>query len=333
LNDPRTELNRLLWGSRISQAVHVAAVLGIADLLAEGPRTAAELAEATDTHPDALYRVLRVLAGAGVFVEGEGRRFSSNAVGEALRSGVPGSLRDMAIMLGQPYVWEPWGHLMHSVRTGENAFRHVHGESVWEYRERHPEDSAAFDRAMAAGTAAVDRALLDACDFSRFGTVVDVGGGNGALLRALLESQPSLRGILFDRPHVVAGVDIERCEAIGGSFFDGVPAGADAYVLKWIIHDWEDEESLAILRSIRAAIPDHGTLLVVERVVGGPDTPLDTKLADLNMLVLPGGRERSLDEFEALFAGAGFELLGSTPTASPLEVIEARPVEGAGYHP
>jgi hypothetical protein len=322
----REELRRLLWGSRISQAIHVAAVLGIADLLAGGPLTAAELAEATRAHEDTLYRLLSTLAAAGVLEESEGRRFASTPVGDGLCSDAPGSVRDIAIMLGRPYVWEPWGYLLHSVMTGENAFRHVHGESLWEYRERDPDESAAFDRAMAAGTAAVSRALLDAYDFSGFGSLVDVAGGTGALLRALLAEHPGLRGVLFDRPHVVDGIEIERCEVVGGSFFDDVPAGADVYVLKRIIHDWEDPEALAILRCVRRAIPAHGTLLVVERVLGGPNESLETKLADLNMLVLPGGRERSLDEFRSLFAGAGFELAGSTPTASPLEVIEASPV-------
>jgi hypothetical protein len=326
VSDGRAELGRLLWAYRVSQAIHVAAVLGIADLLAEGPRTADELAESTETHPDALYRLLRALAGAGVFAETEERRFAGNALGDSLRSDAPGSVRDMAILLGQPYVWTPWAHLLDSVRTGENAFRHVHGESVWEYRAKHPEESAAFDRAMAAGTAAVDRALIDAYDFSRFRSIVDVGGGTGALLRALLAAHPQLHGVLFDRPHVVDGLRLERGEVVGGSFFESVPAGADAYLLKWIIHDWEDAESLAILRTVRRAIPAGGSLLVVDRVLGGPNDSLDDKLADLNMLVLPGGRERSLDEFAALFAGAGFELVGSTPTASPLDVIEARPV-------
>jgi O-methyltransferase domain/Dimerisation domain len=326
VTDERTELSRLLSAYRISQAIHVAAVLGIADLFADGPRSVDELAESTATHPDTLYRLLRALAGAGVFTETDERRFASNPLGDGLRSDAPGSLRDMAILLGQPYLWTPWSHLLDSVRTGENAFRHVHGESVWDYREAHPEESAVFDRAMAAGTAAVDRALIDAYDFSRFRSIVDVGGGTGALLRALLAAYPNLHGVLFDRPHVVNGVRIERGEVVAGSFFESVPAGADAYLLKWIIHDWEDEESVAILRSIRKAIPAGGVLLVVDRILGGPNDSLETKLADLNMLVLPGGRERSLDEFAALYAEAGFELVGSTRTESPLEVIEGRPV-------
>jgi len=326
VSDERAQLGRLLSGYRITQAIHVAAVLGIADQLADGPRTADELAESTGTHPDTLYRVLRALAAAGVFAEAEDRRFASTPLGDGLRSDVPGSLRDMAVLVGQPYLWTPWGQLLHSVRTGENAFRHVHGESVWEYRESHPDDRAAFDRAMASGTSSVDRALIDAYDFSRFRSIVDVGGGTGALLRALLAAYPNLHGVLFDRPQVVDGVRIEGAEVVGGSFFESVPAGADAYLLKWIIHDWEDEESLAILRSTRRAVPAGGTLLVVDRVIGGDDQSLETKLGDLNMLVLPGGRERSLDEFAALFAGAGFELVGSTPTESRLEVIEGRPV-------
>jgi hypothetical protein len=208
------------------------------------------------------------------------------------------------------------------VRTGENAFRRAHGVGVWEYRVEDPEDGAAFDAAMAALTAGANASLLEAYDFSRFGTVVDVGGGRGALLRALLDAYPSLHGVLFDQPHVVDGVDLgDRCRVVGGSFFDEVPAGGDAYVLRWIVHDWDDENAIAILRACRRAMGDDAVVLVVEREVA----TAESKLSDLNMLVGPGGEERTRDELAALVAAAGLRLVSSTPTASGVSVLEAAP--------
>jgi hypothetical protein len=322
------QLRRLGIGFQISQAIHVAARLGIADLLAGGARTSDELAEETGTHADSLYRLLRALATVGVLHEEPGRRFALTPLGEPLRSDAEGSLAGWARFMGRPYFWEAWTALEHSVRTGENAFRAVHGTDVWSYRSEHPEESALFDGAMAALTGAANRAVLAAYDFARFGTLADIGGGNGTLLAAILSANPGMRGILFDQPHVVAGAtDVlapvaDRCTVVSGSFFESVPAGADAYLLKWIIHDWEDPEATAILRTCRAAL-DGGTILVIERVVGPPNEDPATAFGDLNMLVAPGGRERTLDEFERLFADAGLALAGSTPTASGSHVIQA----------
>jgi hypothetical protein len=219
------------------------------------------------------------------------------------------------------------------VRTGENAFRHVHGTDVWSWRADRPEESANFDRAMLTLTRSSNRALIDAYDFGRFGTIVDVGGGNGALLALLLSKYRAMQGVLFDQTHVVAGAAevlgaagvADRCRVVGGSFFGGIPPGGDAYVLKAIVHDWEDEESIAILGGCRSAIPVGGALLVIERLLGPPNADPATKLMDLNMLVAPGGRERTVDEFESLFAAAGFRLVGATPTAAGLSVIEGVP--------
>jgi hypothetical protein len=322
------QLRRLGIGFQVSQAIHVAARLGIADLLAGGARTSDELAEETGTHADSLYRLLRALATVGVLHEEPGRRFALTPLGEPLRSDAEGSLAGWARFMGRPYFWEAWTALEHSVRTGENAFRAVHGTDVWSYRSEHPEESALFDGAMAALTGAANRAVLAAYDFSRFGTLADIGGGNGTLLAAILSANPGMRGILFDQPHVVAGATgvlapvADRCTVVSGSFFESVPAGADAYLLKWIIHDWEDPEATAILSTCRAAL-DGGTILVIERVVGPPNEDPATAFGDLNMLVAPGGRERTLDEFERLFADAGLALAGSTPTASGSHVIQA----------
>jgi O-methyltransferase domain len=308
--------------------------LGVPDLLGEGDRSVAELAEATGSDEDSLYRLLRALAGLGVLHEDDGRRFSLTELGEPLRSDVPGSLAGWAAMIGRPQYWSAWGNLVHSARTGENAFRTVHGTDVWSYRASRPDENEIFDRAMIALTRGTNEAFLDAYDFGRFGVVVDVGGGRGALLAALLSAYPSMQGVLFDQEHVVqlagevfesAGV-ADRCKLVAGSFFDGVPEGGDAYVLKSVIHDWEDEEALAILRRCREAVSADAVLILLERDLGAPNAAFAAKLSDLNMLVAPGGRERSIDEYAALFEGSGFRLVESRPTATGHLVIEAQPL-------
>jgi hypothetical protein len=330
---PVAELRRLANGYQVSQAIHVAATLGIADRLAEGARSSDELAAETAADPGALYRLLRALAGVGVFREEDDRRFALTELGDSLRSDAPEGIAGWARFAGGPSHWRAWGELLHSVRTGENAFRHAHGTDVWTYRAQRPEESAIFDGAMMALTRSANRALVEAYDFGRFGTIVDVGGGNGALLALLLARYPELEGVLFDQPHVVSGASdvlgaagvADRCRVVDGSFFEGIPAGGDAYVLKAIIHDWQDEESIAILRGVRAVVPGEGALLLIERVLGPPNTDAATKLSDLNMLVSAGGRERTADEFDALLAAAGFRLVDVTPTAAGLSVIEGAP--------
>jgi hypothetical protein len=330
---PAATLMRMIVGSQVSQAIHVAATLGIADLLADGARTTEELAAETDTHEPSLYRLLRALAAVGLFHEEDGPRFSLTPRAELLRSDVPGSLRGWAAFIGRPYIRESWSALEHSIRTGENAFRHVHGTDVWSYRAERPEESAIFDRAMQSLTAGSNQALLDAYDFGRFGTVVDVGGGNGALLASLLTAHPTMRGIVFDQEHVVANARpvleaagvADRCALVAGSFFEEVPGGGDAYILKSIIHDWNDEESTEILRVCRRAVSDDAALLLIERIVGPPNEDAQTKFMDLNMLVNPYGRERTIEEWDALLEVSGFRLEGATPSASVLAVIEASP--------
>jgi O-methyltransferase domain/Dimerisation domain len=330
---PAATLTRLVLGFQVSQAIHVAATLGVADLLADGPRTTDALAAETDTHAPSLYRLLRALASVGILHEDAGRRFSLTPTGELLRSDVPGSLRGWAAFVVRSYVREAWSALEHSIRTGENAFRHVHGTDVWSYRAERPDESAIFDRAMQSLTGGSNEGLIAAYDFGRFGTVVDVGGGNGTLLTALLSEYPTMRGIVFDQPHVVAHADAvlaaagvaDRCEVVGGSFFEEVPGGGDAYVLKSIIHDWEDEPSVEILQACRRAMTDDAALLLIERIVGPPNEDARTKFGDLNMLVTPAGRERTIEEWEALLGSSGFRLESATPTASGLAVIEAVP--------
>ena len=319
------ELKRLINSYQLSQAISVAAELGIADLLADGARTSDDLADATGTNKSALYRLLRALASVGVLHEEEGRLFALAELGQPLRSDAPDSVAPIAVWVGQPYQRAAWSALRDSIRTGENAFRLVHGVGAWEYRAQRPDDSAIFDRFIAALTRRGARALLDAYDFGRFGTIVDVGGGDGTFLAALCAEHPSLRGIVFDQPHVVAGLDLgDGIELVGGSFFESVPEGGDAYVLKWILHDWDDEQALAILRTVRRT---GGAVLVIERLIAPPNEGSEAKLTDLLMLVGPGGRERTLDEYRSMFEAAGYSLVGATATAGELHVLEGEPVK------
>jgi hypothetical protein len=317
------ELRRLVNGYQVTQAIHVAVTLGIPDLLADGARGSDELAAATESHAPTLYRLLRALASVGVLHEHDERRFTLTPLGQGFRSDAEPSLAAWTRFVGRPYHWGAWGHLLHGVRTGENPFQHLHGESIWEYRATRPEESVIFDDAMTALTRLSNEALVEAYDFGRFGVVVDVGGGHGALLAAILDANPRVRGVLFDQPHVVAGAEVgERCDVVAGSFFDAVPEGGDAYMLKSIIHDWEDAEAVAILRVCRRAMRPGSALLVIERELGDPNELPQAKFSDLNMLVAPGGRERSEEEYAALFAAAGFELVDVMPAGSGMCVFE-----------
>lgn len=298
-----SELRRLLLGYRVSQALFVVAELGVADLLADGPRTSSDLADAAGADPDALYRVLRALAREGVFEERAGRVFASTPLSDELR----GALGTHARYAGRPHQWATWGALEHSVRTGDPAFEHMLGEDPWTWRATHPEESARFDAWMSAHSGLQNDAIVLGFDFGGFAHVVDVGGGHGSLLRAILEANPSLRGTLFDQAHVVADAQPhERMTVAAGSFFDGVPRGGDAYVLKQILHDWADADAVAILRNCAAA--GAQTVLVVER-----DLELhESAWVDLQMLVMFGARERTADEYAELFDAARLRFVAET---------------------
>jgi hypothetical protein len=273
---PRDVLWDLANGHFVAQAIHVAAKLGIADLLRDGPLPVDELANATGSHAPTLQRLLRALASVGLFVEEPDGRVCLTPSAEYLRSDVRGSMRNWAMAFAGPAWWSSWGELLHSVQTGEPAFPKALGLPLWEYLDAHLEEQALFNATMSASD---PTAVVQAYDWSRFRLVVDVGGGQGTLLAAILSAHPSSRGILFDQPAVVAtagtildGAGVaDRCEAVGGDFFTSVPPGADAYVLKAIIHDWQDELAIAILRTCRSAMPATGRLLLVERVLEPPN--------------------------------------------------------------
>jgi hypothetical protein len=324
---------RLINGYQISQALQVAATLGIADHLKDGPQPADALARACDAHPASLYRLLRALAAVGVFHETEDRQFSLTPLGRCLVSDAPGSRCDYARWIGTPGQWQSWGNLLHSIRSGGSATRFTWGVDAWTYRQQHPEEQAVFDVAMTALSRAEAGAVIAAHDFGRFGCVVDVGGGQGHLLAAILLACPAARGILFDRPEVaLAGEQVvtasglaQRCQVVAGDFFRSIPAGGDAYVMKSVLHDWDDGAAIDILRTCRRAMPAGATLLVVERVVGPPNEDPNGKFFDLNMLVQYGALERTRTEFRDLLARGGFDMVEVVPTQSPLSVVVARP--------
>jgi SAM-dependent methyltransferase len=325
---PEAVLMQLLGGFAISQSLYVAARLGVADLLKDGPKSAEELAEATGTQALPLYRVLRLLATTGVFTEETGGSFRLGPLGGALVSG-PGSMRAMALHLCEGPSWRAWGELLHSVRTGETAFAHANGKEVFPYYAEHPESSEPFNQAMTEMSALVVDAVVRAYDFSGFEKIVDVGGGHGHLLANILKATPGARGLVYDQPEVVEGARAAveelggRLEIEGGDFFERVPEGGDAYLLKHIIHDWDEERALAILGHIRRAMKDDGRVLLVEWVVPEGDEPSMAKLGDVHMMVMTGGRERTEAEYAALFERAGFRLTRVVSTESQMSVIEA----------
>lgn len=331
---PPQAVSRLAWAFRMSQAIHVAAHLGIADLLARTSLTADELARATDTHAPALYRLLRALASVGVFAEDAQQRFTLTPAAACLRAGVPGSLRDFVLMTADVERQLPWTELLHSVRTGETGFQHKFGVPSWEYRRQNPEANAVFNGAMTGLSEDRANAVVEAYSFAGVRGIVDVGGGHGLLLAAILKAHPAARGVLFDQPHVIADAGpllfeagiADRCEVVGGNFFVAIPPGWDVYVLKSIVHDWADAEATTILRNCRRAIAEDGKLLLVERVIAEGNLPDEGKFLDLTMLVSEGGRERTAAEFRSLLTASGFELTAIIPTRSGMSIVEGRPI-------
>ena len=332
MRDDRSNMEffrQMFGGSWITQAIWVAAELGIADLLADGPKTVEELSKKTNTHSDALYRVLRALASVGIFAQDEALRFSSTPRADLLRSDTPGNQRSFAIMMGGEF-HAAWGELLHSVRTGGPGFQKRFGVPFFQYMTEHPERHGIYDAAMTGVHGRETEPMLDAYDFGAFKTVVDIGGGNGLQLAAILNRHPAIQGVLFDLPAVVdrarstisrSGVS-DRIRIEGGDFFSSVPAGADAYVLRHIIHDWEDPEAIAILRQCREAAAPDGRILIVEMVVPPGNEPGFGKWLDL-MMLLVAGRERTKEEYSHLLSEAGLSMTRVIPTDSDVSIIEA----------
>jgi hypothetical protein len=323
------QLDRMITGYWVSQAIYAAAKFAIADHLKDGPKSIEELAKVTATHPDALYRLLRALASVGIFSEGKARQFSLTPLAELLQTDAAGSKRALALMSGDEQ-FRAWAEIDYSIQTGKVSFDKVFGRPVFDYLGEHPDKARIFDAAMVGIHGRESDAVLDAADFSGIGVIADIGGGNGSQITGILKRHAAMKGVLFDLPHVVerakdriaaAGL-AGRCQLIAGNFFEAVPTGADAYIMRHIIHDWEDEKALTILRNCHRAMPADGRLLVVESVIPPGNEPFGGKLLDLVMLLIPGGKERTEAEYRTLFAQAGFELTRITPTRSEVSIVE-----------
>ncbi len=326
----RESLRQTIDAYQMTQCLYVAAKLGIADLLKDGPRPAEELAQASGAQPSALFRLLRALAAAGVFQQLPDARFALNPAAEYLCRDAPGSLHAWAILAGeQPY--PAWGQLLHSVQTGDTAFEHLHGMTHWQYLAANPEASRVFNEAMSENVRASTAAIVAAAEFSRFACIVDVGGGQGTLLAAILRANPAVRGVLLELAQVVpsarellqaAGL-ADRCEVVAGSFQEAIPGGGDAYIFKDVLHNWDDATATRILRNCRQARQAGHTLLIIERVFPSGRLALGPALVDLRMLVMIGGRARTVEEYQPLLSAAGFALTRVSPTGTQYQIIEA----------
>jgi hypothetical protein len=318
-------------GYWLSQAIYVAAKLGVADLLKDGPKSCAELAAATSADQRSLFRLMRALSSANIFVSLPDGRFALSNIGRELRSDVPGSQRAIAITLGELH-YQAWGELLHSVQTGNPAFDKAFDAGLFEYLQGNAEAAKAFHEGMTDVSSMVAYAVLMAYDFSGISSMVDIGGGEGAFLRKILELHPEIEGTIFDlepalkKAHRLnAEMSKGKCSAVAGNFFESVPAGADAYIMCDVIHDWDDEQCVTILQNCRKAMNKNGRVLVVETVVPEGDARCFSKLLDVNMLVMTRGQERTRSEYNALFEAAGYKLTRVVRTVAPQSVIEGVP--------
>ncbi|HZQ90717.1 MAG TPA: methyltransferase [Terriglobales bacterium] len=329
---PQERLLQTALGYMLSQALYVAAKLRVADHLASGPKTTGELARSTGANEDRLYRVLRALVSAGIFSEVAPRKFANNDISSPLDTQKRDAVYDMVVWMADKFHFDAYGEMLYAVKSGNTVCQRVFGGECFEVLERDHEEGAVFNQAMTAFSAMMAPAVLEAYDFSGIGTLVDVAGGHGFILTSILQKYPGMKGILFDLEHVVAGATeriaacgVEnRCERASGDFFKAVPSG-DAYVMKHIIHDWDDEKAITILKNIRTAMGSRkpGKVMLIEAVLSSGSEPHFAKLLDLEMFMLPGGRERTEAEFASLFDRSGFRMTRVVPTKSPVCVVEA----------
>ncbi|HVG33055.1 MAG TPA: methyltransferase [Pyrinomonadaceae bacterium] len=327
---PPIVLMQMATGYIVSQALYVAAKLQVADLLKDGPRTSEELAQAAGADARFLYRTLRALASVGVFAETEQGSFTLTPTAELLRTDVQGSMHAMVIWMNEPFHWRVFEEMLDAVKTGKLAFEQVFGMEPFPYLVQHPELARIFNNAMTSFSLMSAPTVTAAYDFSSIKKLVDVAGGHGLLISSILKANPHMQGVLFDMPTVIEGAGrlieeagvSDRCEKVAGNFFESVPEGGDAYIMKHIIHDWDDERSLTILKNCYRAMTENGKLLLVEVVIPPGNEPSFGKIMDIEMMLLPGGTERTEAEYRELFAAAGFRLTRVVPTQSPASVIE-----------
>lgn len=323
--NPFAILTQMAGGYSLARSLHVVANLGVADALDETPQTARALAASVNAHPEALHRVLRLLSAHGVF-QVEGETIGHSPASRLLRTDHPQSMRAFAQMFGLPVMWTTVEALEDSVRTGRPAESRAFPEGFWDYLAQRPDEGRVFNSAMVAKAHSAIAGILASYDFSGFSTIADIGGGNGHLLRGILEVVPRSSGILFDLPHVIeqsGSIASDRLTLMAGDFFHDPLPGSDAYLLMEIIHDWGDEEAVAILQAVRQAAPRSATLLVVEAIVPDDPGPDWTKMLDIHMLALFGGRQRSLPEYEALLTQSGFQFKREIDTGAGISILEA----------
>jgi ubiquinone/menaquinone biosynthesis C-methylase UbiE len=333
---PRAALLKMIDGYRASQLIYVAAELGLADLLKRGPMHYADLAAACAAQPRRLYRLLRAMTSLGIFTRLPGDRFELNPLTELLQKDTPGSVRPWVIFAGRQHI-PAWGQLLHSVKTGETGFELVFGMNAWEYREQYPEARRLFQDATSSRNLPAAQAIADAYDFSQFECVVDVGGGKGIVTAAILQANPSVRAVVMDLEVALRGSKeylesiglTDRCEFVVGDFLDSVNARGDCLLLSRVIHDWDDEQAVQILTNCRRAMQSGHKLLIVERVLAPDSSDPEGALTDLSMMVVNGGRERTLAEFQSLLSASGFAFTNLVPTKSLVQVVEGIPVIAA----
>jgi hypothetical protein len=325
------QLSQMVSGYWLSQAISVAAKLNIADSLESGPKTCDALAQEVEAHVPSLYRLMRALASVGIFEETEPHTFQLTPLAEYLRQDHPQSIKATAIMLGEMPHYQAWGNVFYSIQTGKPAFDQQFGQNVFEYFKTHPADAEIFEQSMNSFSLSEEKAVLEVYDFSEFKTIVDVGGGYGEMLGTFLQKYPNLDGILFDEDYVIAHCQptlakhgiADRCQTVSGSFFEAIPTGGDAYLLKHIVHDWDDERSIAILKNCCQSMGNQSKILVMEMIIDPGNQPSAAKFLDLNMLVMcPGGKERTESEFQVLFEAAGLQLSRIVRTAEDICILE-----------
>ena len=328
---PDAIMMQMLFAPLMQQCITIAAKLKIADLVAEHPQTIAELAAKTNTNADALYRMLRLLSSAGVFIKNHDDKFELTPIASLLRSDIPNSLYSFAIMMGEDWMWRNWGQLMYSIETGKIAHEKVYGMSSFEFFTSNEKAGTIFNNAMTNLSKASVAPIVEAYDFSGAGTVADIAGGHGMVLAGVLKETPQVQGILFDLPGVIKGAGellekegvSARVELVSGDFFQSVPKSADIYMMKHIIHDWDDTSSIKILKNIRSAMNDDGKVLIIEMVVPESNEPSPSKIMDILMMIMEGGKERTEEEYRTLLASADLKLIRIIPTKSPYSLVEA----------
>lgn len=324
---------RTVYSAITARLLTIVTAIGVPDLLADGPRSPAELADLTGTNADALYRVMRTLAGGGIFTEQSPGRFALTELAEPLRRDVPGSIRDVVLELGSAETYATLAAFPHTLTTGEPAFDVAYGTDHWSYLRADPERAEIFNRTQAMTAREVHARAVGTYDFGSHKLAVDVGGGHGELMARLLTKNPALRGVVFDQPQVVQGAHAtleragvaDRAEVVGGDFFASVPRGADVYLLTMILHDWPDEDAIRILRTVRAAMAPGARVLVVDALIPPGDTPHPGKFIDIMMLMLYAGRERTAEQFAALFEAAGLRLVEVRSPQTPSSLLIADP--------